>query len=196
VGACMLVSIVTILRPVPAFSDETHSSCDVLVSPLWTTHTSYPASCSTGHVPGTASVERFQLVSEPPILDCPFGPVIDTRIVGWVKSTNDTHPFHHHWVPPMTAWQTGANFELPPVGLNDVSTRVHSHSCSDLHTSGWTGCCAWFGYIWDAAVVWFANVPQSVRGWLEPRWSSPELSLLPKEEDRSNWHVPPHVFRI
>ena len=179
-GAFMLVSIATLLRSVPTFSDKTHSSCDVLVPPLWTTHTSYPASCSTGHLPGTTSVERLQSVSEPPILDCPIDPAIDNRSVRWVKSTNDTHPFHHHWVPPMTAWQTGTNFGLPPVGPNDLSTLVHSHLCSDIQLSGWTGCCAWVGHIWNAAVVWFANVSQSVSGCLEPRWSSPELPLLPK----------------
>jgi hypothetical protein len=47
------------------------------------------------------------------------------------------------------------------------------------------------GSIWNTPAAWFANVSQSVRGWLEPLWSLPELSLLPKEEDRSNWHVPP-----
>ena len=173
-GACMLVVIATILRSVPAFSDKTHSSCDVLVLPRWTTHTSYPASCSAGHLLGTTNVERFQLVSEPPILDCPFDLAIDTRMVGWVKSTNDTHLFHPHWVPPMTAWQTGTNFGLPPVGPSDVSTRVHNHSCSDVNTSGWIGCCTEVGYIRDAAVAWCASVSQSVRGCLEPLGSISE----------------------
>ena len=158
-----------------SIDNGSRSSCDVLVLPQWTTHTSYPASCSTGHLPVTTSVERVQSVSEPPILDCHCDYAIDKRSVGWVKSTNDTHPFHRHWGPPMTAWQAGTNFGLPPVGPNYMSTRVHSHSCSGVHTSGWTGCGTWVGHIWDAAVAWFANVSQSVRGWLEPLWSFPEL---------------------